>query len=219
MGADAWAKIGPERNSGPMIYCLSGHIKKPGLFELTMDVTLRELVEQCGGGVLNDLKPKAIIPGGSSMPVLRVDGQPYTNAKGEQVTDNYDIRMDYDTLKNANTLLGSAAVIVMHERTCMVSALYNLIRFYHHESCGQCTPCREGSGWLEKILARIVRGEGKTEDIDGLLSVAGQMSGTTICLLADSAAMPAGAFITKFREEFVHFCKEKKSMVENAIRL
>ncbi|GMV81707.1 MAG: NADH-quinone oxidoreductase subunit F [Planctomycetota bacterium] len=219
MGAEAWSKIGPERNSGPMVYCLSGHVKKPGLYETPMHVTLKEIVEEFGGGILDDLKPKAIIPGGSSMPVLRVDGKSYKASNGKDLTDDYGIRMDYDTLKNANTLLGSAAVIVMHERTCMVSALYNLVRFYHHESCGQCTPCREGSGWLEKLIARIYRGKGKPEDLQTLLSVAGQMSGTTICLLADSVAMPVGAFVIKFREEFEYYCQHGKSMVENPIPL
>lgn len=219
MGADAWAQIGPERNSGPMIFCLSGHVNKPGLYETTMTVTMREVVDDFGGGIIDGLQPKAIIPGGSSMPVFRVDGKSYENSDGKEITDDYDIRMDFDTVKGAQSMLGSASMIVMHERTCMVNALYNLLRFYHHESCGQCTPCREGTGWLEKILARIVKGQGKTEDIDTLMSVAGQMTGTTICLLADSAVMPTGSFIIKFRDEFIHYCKEKKPIRDDFIRL
>ncbi len=219
-GAEEWAKLGPDRNPGTMTYCLSGHVAKPGNYEQTMGIKLRELVEELGGGIIDGLKAKAVIPGGSSMPVLRVDGQPYMGSDGKEHTDDYDIQMDFDTLKAAGSLLGSAAVIVMHERTCMVNALYNLIRFYHHESCGQCTPCREGCGWLEKMLKRIVKDrQGRTEDIDVLLSVASQMSGTTICLLADSAAMPTGAFITKFKEEFIHYCKEKKPIRDDFIAL
>ncbi|MCZ7644307.1 MAG: NADH-quinone oxidoreductase subunit NuoF [Planctomycetota bacterium] len=219
MGAEAWSKIGPERNSGSMVYCVSGHVNKPGLYEMPMHVTLKELIEEVCGGISDGLKAKAIIPGGSSMPVLRVDGKGYKASNGKDLTDDYNIRMDYDTLKNANTLLGSAAVIVMHEKTCMVSALYNLVRFYHHESCGQCTPCREGSGWLEKLVGRIYRGKGKPGDLETLLSVAGQMSGTTICLLADSVAMPVGAFVTKFREEFEHYVQHGKSMIADPIKL
>src|SRR4029077_7974610 len=136
---------------------------------------------------------KAIIPGGSSMPLMRYDGKSYIASNGKELTDNLDMEMSFDSLKAAGSLLGSAAVIVMNERVCMVNALYNLVRFYHHESCGQCTPCREGSGWLEKIMKRIVSGKGKPTDFETLHSVATQMSGTTICLLADSVAMPVGA--------------------------
>jgi NADH-quinone oxidoreductase subunit F len=129
------------------------------------------------------------------------------------------MEMSFDSVRAAGSLLGSAAVIVMNERVCMVNALYNLIRFYHHESCGQCTPCREGTGWLEKILAKIVRGKAQPGDFERLHSVSTQMSGTTICLLADSAAMPTGSFVIKFREEFKYFCENGKSMVTNPIRL
>jgi NADH-quinone oxidoreductase subunit F len=218
MGADEWAKIGPPKSPGPMIYCLSGHVKKPGLYELPMTVTMKEVVYELGGGVLDDLKLKAVIPGGSSMPVMKYDG-PYVGSDGEERTDDLDMVMDFDTLRAAGSMLGSAAVIVMHERTCMVNALYNLVRFYHHESCGQCTPCREGSGWVEKILSRIVHGKGKPADYETLVSVIGQMSGTTICLLADSCAMPVGSFLVKFKEEFQYYCEHGKSLVKDPIKL
>ena len=218
MGGEEWAKIGPPKSPGPMIYCLSGHVKKPGLYEMPMTVTMREVVNDLGGGVLDDLKLKAVIPGGSSMPVMKYDGS-YVGSDGEERTDDLDMVMDFDTLRSAGSMLGSASVIVMHERTCMVNALYNLVRFYHHESCGQCTPCREGSGWVEKLLARIVHGKGKPADYETLMGVIGQMSGTTICLLADSCAMPVGSFIVKFKEEFQYYCEHGKSMVKDPIKL
>jgi NADH-quinone oxidoreductase subunit F len=218
MGAENWAKIGPAKSPGPMVYCLSGHVQKPGLFELPMTVTMRELVHDLGGGVLDDLKLKAVIPGGSSMPVMKYDGS-YVGSDGVERTDDLDMMMEFETLRSAGSMLGSASVIVMHERTCMVNALYNLVRFYHHESCGQCTPCREGSGWVEKLLARIVRGKGKPADYGTLMSVVGQMSGTTICLLADSCAMPVGSFMIKFKDEFQYYCEHGKSMVKDAIPL
>ncbi len=218
MGAEAWSKIGSAKSPGPMVYCLSGHLNKPGLYELPMTVTMRELVYDLGGGVLDDLKLKAAIPGGSSMPVMKYDGT-YVGSDGAERADDLDMTMDFETLRAAGSMLGSASVIVMHERTCMVNALYNLVRFYHHESCGQCTPCREGSGWLEKLLARIVRGKGKPADYGTLLSVAGQMSGTTICLLADSCAMPVGSFMIKFKDEFQYYCAHGRSMVKDALPL
>jgi len=217
-GVEEWAKIGPPKSPGAMIYCLSGHVKKPGLYEHPMNITMKEIIYDFGGGTLDDIPLKAVIPGGSSMPVLKFSG-PYTNRQGKEVTDDINIQMDFDTLMANNTLLGSAAVIAMHERTCMVGACYNLARFYHHESCGQCTPCREGTGWIDKILQRIWHGKGRPEDVELLLSVSYQMSGTTICLLADSLAMPVGAFVTKFIDEFKYFCEHGKSMVKDAVPL
>jgi len=231
IGAGAYAAIGaaPALGDGPAItgspgsqvYCLSGHVRKPGLYEHPMNITLRELIYDgnFGGGMLDDIPIKAVIPGGSSMPVLRCDGRPYLAADGKESTDNLDLEMSFDAVRNAGSMLGSAAVIVMNERVCMVNALYNLARFYRHESCGQCTPCREGTGWLEKILGKIVRGKGGKADYERLHNVATQMSGTTICLLSDSVAMPVGSFVTKFREEFKYYCEHGKSMVKDAIRL
>jgi len=219
-GAAKWAGIGPKANPGPMVYCLSGHVKQPGNYEHPMNITMRELIYDAkfGGGMLDGVPLKAVIPGGSSMPVMRYNGS-YKNSHGQEVTDSLDLEMSFDQVRKAGSLLGSAAVIVMNERVCMVNALYNLVRFYHHESCGQCTPCREGTGWLEKIMAKIVRGRGKPEDLDRLFSVSTQMSGTTICLLSDSCVMPVGSFVIKFREEFEYYCAQGKSMVPNALRL
>ncbi|MCY3018962.1 MAG: NADH-quinone oxidoreductase subunit NuoF [Planctomycetota bacterium] len=231
IGAGAYAQIGaapavgdtpPSTGSpGSQVYCLSGHVKRPGLYEHPMNVTMRELIydERFGGGMLDDIPIKAVIPGGSSMPVMRCDGKSYLGSNGREIADSLDMEMSFDAVRAAGSLLGSAAVIVMNERVCMVNALYNLARFYHHESCGQCTPCREGTGWLEKILAKIVSGKARPADFERLHSVATQMSGTTICLLSDSVAMPVGSFVTKFREEFKYYCEHGKSMVKDAIRL
>jgi NADH-quinone oxidoreductase subunit F len=220
LGAETWAKIGAKSSPGPQVYCLSGHVKRPGNYEHPMNITMRELIydEQFGGGMIDETPLKAVIPGGSSMPVMRYNG-PYTNALGKEVGDNLDLEMSFDEVRKAGSLLGSAAVIVMNERVCMVSALYNLVRFYRHESCGQCTPCREGTGWLEKILAKIVQGKAAREDFERLHNVSTQMSGTTICLLSDSCAMPVGSFVTKFREEFRYYCEHGKSMVPEATAL
>jgi NADH-quinone oxidoreductase subunit F len=221
------AKPGPDgqlvksTSPGTQVYCLSGHVKRPGNYEHPMNLTMRELLfdPRFGGGMKDDIPIKCVIPGGSSMPAMRYDGKSYIGSNGKEITDSLDLEMSYDEVRKAGSLLGSAAVIVMNERVCMVSALYNLLRFYHHESCGQCTPCREGTGWLEKIIAKIYQGQGKPGDFERLHNVACQMSGATICLLADSAAMPTGAFVIKFKEEFKYFCEHGKSMVPNPIRL
>jgi len=219
MGAEEFAKIGPKTSPGSQVYCLSGHVKKPGNYEHPMNITMRELVYELGGGMKDDIPIKAVIPGGSSMPLMRYDGKSYIGSNGKEITDSLEMEMSFDAVRAAGSLLGSAAVIVMNERVCMVNALYNLIRFYHHESCGQCTPCREGTGWLDKILNKIVHGKSKAGDYERLHSVSTQMSGTTICTLADAAAMPVGAMVTKFKEEFKYYCENGKSMVPNAIRL
>jgi NADH-quinone oxidoreductase subunit F len=153
-----------------------------------MGTSLRELIEEYAGGVTAGRSLKAVIPGGSSVPVLRAD--------------EIDIAMDFDSVAAAGSMLGSAGVIVMDDSTCMVHALRAISHFYHHESCGQCTPCREGTGWLETIVERIDEGEGTAEDLVRLDSVAAGMLGNTICVLADAAAMPVQSFIAKFREEF-----------------
>jgi len=219
LGADAYSKIGAKTSPGSQVYCLSGHVKKPGNYEHPMCITMKELVYELGGGMLDDIPIKAVIPGGSSMPVMRYDGKGYLASNGKEITDDINMEMSFDAVKAAGSLLGSAAVIVMNERVCMVNALYNLIRFYHPESCGQCTPCREGTGWLEKILAKIVRGKSQPGDFERLHNVSSQMSGTTICLLADSAAMPTGSFVIKFRAEFKYYSQNGKSMLPNPMRL
>ena len=187
-GADWFRSIGPDKSPGPKLYCLSGHIKKPGVYELPMGMNLKELIYEYGGGILNDKKLKAVIPGGSSVPVL--------------TANEIDVAMDFDSLTQAGSMLGSAGVIVMDEDTCMVDALLNITRFYRHESCGQCTPCREGTNWAEKIIRKIEHGQGTMEDIDLLDEIAGHINFRTICPLGDAAAMPIESFLKKFRPEF-----------------
>jgi NADH-quinone oxidoreductase subunit F len=185
----AWFKaIGPEKSPGPKLYCLSGHLKRPGVYELPMGTPLRQMIEEQGGGVWNGRRLKAVIPGGSSVPVLRAE--------------ECDVAMDFDSVAKAGSMLGSAGVIVMDDTTCMVSALRTIAHFYHHESCGQCTPCREGTGWLEKILIRVDAGAGTLQDLTTLDTIAQGMIGNTICVLADAAAMPVQSFLKKFGAEF-----------------
>ncbi len=189
-GADAFSMIGSNiKNSGPKLYCVSGHVNKPGLYEFPMGKNLRELIYQDAGGIRNGKKLKAVIPGGSSVPVLR--------------PDEIDVAMDFDSLAAAGSMFGSAGVIVMDEDTCMVNALLNLERFYAHESCGQCTPCREGTTWMVKILKRLEGGQGRPEDIPLLEDVAQHINFRTICPLGDAAAMPAASFLKKFKAEFI----------------
>jgi NADH-quinone oxidoreductase subunit F len=190
-GADWFAAIGPnERNSGPKLYCLSGHVKRPGVYEAAMGLPLHELIYDLGGGMLHADRPlKACIPGGSSVPVL--------------AAAECDVALDFDSLAKAGSALGSAGIMVMDRSTCMVRALGRIAHFYAHESCGQCTPCREGTGWLERMLDRIEAGRGRPEDIDLLVSVANNIEGNTICALGDAAAWPVQSFVRKFRDEFV----------------
>ena len=190
-GADAFLKLGTPDTPGTRIYGVSGHVEKPGFFEFETSVTLRQLID-AAGGVWKGRKLKALIPGGSSVPVLRAD--------------EIDIACDFGSVQKAGSLMGSAGLIVMDETTCMVDSLLNLMEFYHHESCGQCTPCREGTGWLEKLVRRIEEGGGRPGDVELLANVAetvgGAAVGKTICFLADSAVMPTRSFILKFKDEF-----------------
>ncbi len=201
-GADWFKSIGPdERNTGPKLYCLSGHVKKPGVYEAPMGLPLMELINEFGGGMVREGKKlKAVIPGGSSVPVLRA----------EECTE---LRMDFDSLAKAGTMLGSAGCMAMDETTDMVAVMERIATFYAHESCGQCTPCREGTGWLLKVLKRIRRGNGRIEDLALLEDVAKNMQGTTICPLSDAAAMPCRSFVAKFREEFEHYIVHGRSPV------
>jgi NADH-quinone oxidoreductase subunit F len=186
----AWyAAIGTPKSAGTKLFCVSGPVNKPGVYELPLGVTFRELLEKHCGGLKEGKKLKAVIPGGSSVPVL-------TAAEAMAVA------LDYEALAAAGSMLGSGAVIIIDETQCMVKLLQVLARFYHHESCGQCTPCREGCGWIEKILDRLEEGRGSAADIDLLYSVADGMTGRTICPLADAMAMPVMSFVKKFRAEF-----------------
>ncbi|MBI3941155.1 MAG: NADH-quinone oxidoreductase subunit NuoF [Acidobacteria bacterium] len=187
-GGSWFAGLGTPQNGGLRLYSVSGHVKNPGVYELPLGTPLREIIYTHAGGIRQGRKLKAVIPGGSSTPVLRAD--------------EIDVRMDFDSLAAIGSLLGSAGIIVMDESTCLVKALAVLAKFYHHESCGQCTPCREGTGWMARILNRILDGQGVRDDLENLLRVAGNIRGTTICALGDAAAMPVFSFITKFRDEF-----------------
>ena len=187
-GADWFRSIGPEKSPGPKLFCVSGHVVRPGTYELPMGTPLREIVYDHAGGIPGGRALKAVIPGGASMPVF--------------TPDEIDVPMDMDSVQKAGSFLGSAGVIVMDETVCMVWTLMVLERFFHHESCGQCTPCREGTGWLHKVLVGLEEGHAAPRDVDLLLNISGNMMGNTICALADAAAMPARAFVTKYRAEF-----------------
>ncbi|MBI4829992.1 MAG: SLBB domain-containing protein, partial [Candidatus Lindowbacteria bacterium] len=187
-GADWFKSVGNENNNGPKLYCLSGHVNKPGVYEYPMGVTLKELIYEAGGGVPGGRKLKAALPGGSSSAVL--------------TADEVDVPMDFDAMSRAGSMLGSAGVIVMDDSTCMVNACWNVARFYAHESCGQCTPCREGTNWAARILGRIERGDGKLDDIDMVTTICDNMLGQTICALADGAVFPIRSIVQKFRSEF-----------------
>lgn len=198
-GADWFLNIGKPNNGGPKLFSISGHINKPGNYEIPMGTPFKELLEMAGG-VRNGRQLKAVIPGGSSTPVI----------KGEVMMD---LTMDYDSIASAGSMLGSGAVIVMDDTTDMVKVLARICHFYYEESCGQCTPCREGTGWLSRVVHRIYHGEGRQEDLDLLLDVADKISGRTICALGDAAAMPVISFVKNFREEFQHYIEHKKSIV------
>jgi NADH-quinone oxidoreductase subunit F len=187
-GPQWFADLGVVNSGGTNIFSVSGHVAKPGNYELPMGIPFSELLE-ISGGIWKGRKLKAVIPGGSSTPVVPGDIMMKTN-------------MDYDSLRAVGSGVGSAAVIVMDDSTCMVRALERLSRFYMSESCGQCTPCREGTGWLDRTLRRILTGKGKRDDLQLLLDVAGRIEGHTICALGDAAAWPVQSFVKHFRHEF-----------------
>jgi len=199
-GAAAYASMGTEKSKGTKLYSVSGHINKPGVYELVMGYPLKRFLEEDCGGVPNGRKLKGVIPGGGSMPVLRPE-------------EIEKVNLDYESVQAAGSLLGSGGVIVMDDSTCMVRAAWNLAHFFAHESCGQCSPCREGCHWMEKIFRGIEQGEGEKGDLDLILNVSGNIMGNTICPFGDAAAMPAAAFIKKYRGEFEAHIKEKKCTV------
>ncbi len=198
-GGKWFLELGKPNNGGNKLFCVSGHVNKPGNFEIPMGTPFAELLEMAGG-VRDGHKLKAVIPGGSSTPVLPADVV-------------MDITMDYDSIAKAGSMLGAGSVIVMDETTCMVKALARISYFYYEESCGQCTPCREGTGWLQRVVSRIENGQGRQEDLDLLSEVANGISGKTICALGDAAAMPVTSFVTRFRDEFQYHIDHKKCMV------
>ena len=190
---------GRPNNGGTKLFCVSGHVNNPGNFEIPLGTPFSKLLEMAGG-VRDGHKLKAVIPGGSSVPVLPADIIMETD-------------MDYDSLSKAGSMLGAGSVIVMDETTCMVGALARLSHFYFEESCGQCTPCREGTGWLAKVMHRIEHGQGVQEDLDLLNDVAHRIGGRTICALGDAAAMPVMSFLQHYRDEFQYHIDHKKCMV------
>jgi len=187
-GADWFISLGIERDGGSRIVGISGHVNKPGLYEVGVGVTLFDMIYGPGGGVLEGRKIKAVIPGGSSCPVL--------------TADELDVPMTVDSMAKAGTMLGTCGIIVISEGTCLVKCLQRISHFYAHESCGQCTPCREGTGWLARILDDLEAGRGNLSDLDVLLDVADQIGGNTICALGDAASLPVQSFVRKFRAEF-----------------
>jgi NADH-quinone oxidoreductase subunit F len=199
MGGEAYAALGKPNNGGTKIFSVSGDVAKPGNYEVPLGTPFATLLE-LAGGMRDGRKIKAVIPGGSSMPVLTGDVMMATD-------------MDYDSIAKAGSMLGSGAVIVMDETRCMVRSLLRLSYFYFEESCGQCTPCREGTGWLYRMVHRIEPGQGRPDDLDLLNSVADNIQGRTICALGDAAAMPVRAMIKNFREEFEYHIEHKHCLV------
>ena len=198
-GGAPYLEIGKPNNGGTKIYSVSGDVEKPGNFEVPLGTPFPVLLE-LAGGVRRGRKLKAVIPGGSSAPIL-------------PAATMMDVTMDYDSIAKAGSMLGSGAVIVIDDSRCMVKSLLRLSYFYSHESCGQCTPCREGTGWLHRMVHRIEHGQGRMQDIDLLNSVADNIQGRTICALGDAAAMPVRAMIKHFRDEFVHHVEHKTCVV------
>ena len=198
-GGEAYLNLGKPNNGGTKLFSVSGDVERPGNYEIRMGTPFPKLLEMAGG-MRGGRKFKACIPGGSSMPVLPAD-----------IMMNCD--MDYDSIAKAGSMLGSGAVIIMDDTRCMVKSLLRLSYFYFEESCGQCTPCREGTGWLYRVVNRIENGEGRNEDLDLLNSVADNIQGRTICALGDAAAMPVRAFIKHYREEFQYHIDHKRCLV------
>ncbi len=191
-GATHFADIGTDKQGGTRLFCVSGHVARPGVYEAPVSITLRELIATAGG-VRDGNRLKAVIPGGISAKIL--------------TADEIDVAMDFDSLMAAGSMAGSGGVIVMDETTCMIEALASAARFFAHESCGQCSPCREGTGWVHRLVHRILEGRGRVSDLDELLAIAGDMEGNTICVFADAAAWPVQSYITKFRDEFEEYIR------------
>ena len=199
-GVEWYTSVGPEKNGGPKLYCVSGHVRNPGVFEASMSVTLRELIDGYAGGVRPGRTLKAVIPGGSSVPIL--------------LPDQLDIQASFDAIQKAGSLLGSAAIVVLDDTTCMVWLAQNLLHFYRHESCGKCTPCREGTDWLHKILQRIERGDGQMRDLDLLTGISNNIAGKTLCAFGDAAVTPVLTTLKHFRHEYEAHIREKRCTLE-----
>ncbi|MEG0822488.1 MAG: NADH-ubiquinone oxidoreductase-F iron-sulfur binding region domain-containing protein, partial [Burkholderiaceae bacterium] len=202
-GGEAFLEMGKPNNGGTKIFSISGDVARPGNYEIPLGTPFATLLE-LAGGMRDGKKIKAVIPGGSSMPVLT----------GEQMMA---CDMDYDSISKAGSMLGSGAVIVMDETRCMVRSLERLAYFYYEESCGQCTPCREGTGWLWRVIHRIEHGQGRPEDLDLLNSIADNIQGRTICALGDAAAMPVRSFVKHFHDEFAYHVEHKRCLVPDYV--
>jgi len=197
-GGEEFAKLGKiDKSGGTRLISLSGHVKKPGVYEIQAgSMTLRQIIDELGGGIVGDKKLKAVIPGGSSSPILNAD--------------EIDVVYDVEPLMKVGTMMGSAAIMVIHEDTDLVKLLLRITKFYAHESCGQCTPCREGCHWMESILHKILHGEARPTDLELLVDVAQNIGGKTLCALGDAAAGPVISFVKKFRPEFESYIKGQK---------
>lgn len=200
-GAEWFLNLGKPNNGGPKVFSVSGHVSNPGNFEIRLGTPFKDLLAMAGG-VRGGRKLKAVIPGGSSMPILPADIM-------------MGLTMDYDALQKAGSGLGSGAVIVMDETTCMVKACRRISQFYYQESCGQCTPCREGTGWMNRVLNRIVAGQGSMDDVHMLKAAAGQIEGHTICAFGEAAAWPVQGFLRQFWHEFEYYVTHGRSMVDD----
>jgi len=203
-GPEWFAKLGVTNSGGTMVFSVSGHVNRPGNYELPLGIPFRDLLE-IAGGMLDGRPLKAVIPGGSSVPVM-----PAANIM--------DITMDYDSLKTAGSSLGTGSLLIMDDSVCMVRMLRRISRFYHSESCGQCTPCREGTGWLHRMLNRIIDGHGKLEDLERLEGVANKIEGHTICALGDAAAWPVQSFLKHFRHEFEYMIENQGRSIVDSTR-
>lgn len=204
-GADWFSNIGAPDHTGPILYGISGHVNRPGVYEYPSGMLVSDLIYEVAGGMRNGKDLKAVVPGGSSVPILRAD-----------MIDG--VTMDSPSLRDAGSLIGTAGMLILDEDTDMVAFLRRVAHFYRHESCGQCTPCRDGTGWMEKILRRIEEGEGRTRDLDLLLEICDNIEGgRTICALADGAAWPVRNTIQRFRDEFEARCKPDSVPVEEEV--
>ena len=198
-GGEWYSRLGTEKSKGTRVFCLSGHVRKPGNYELELGTPFRTLIYEHGGGILGDRRLKAFVPGGSSAPLL--------------VEKHLDVPMDYESVEAAGSMAGSGAVVVMHEDTCIVGATLRMVDFYREESCGKCTPCREGTGWLVDLLHRIEHGQGRPEDLALLEDVSDNLLGKAFCPLGDSATSPILSSMKYFREEYEHHVREGRCLV------
>jgi NADH-quinone oxidoreductase subunit F len=222
MGADEYLKIGTPNNTGTRIFCVSGHVQKPGYYEYACgEVTMGQLLNDVCGGPLPGRQFKAVIPGGSSAKILRF-GEKFTIKNKDGSTKEWaveDIPLDFDSLAAAGTMGGSGGVIVMDDSVNMVEALANINAFYAHESCGQCTPCREGSLWMKKISSRMVKGDAREEDGELIKNVADQIAGRTICAFGEACSWPTQSFVAKFGDEFKSYKDDKNSKSSDSLEL